>query len=301
MSSTNLTQNISTAAASEVIEKWAEVGDDSIPYLAAGDSGRDLLLVHGAGSSRKTWEGVMPALSGDNRLFAPDLMGFGDAPRYDLVHTPEYLSEHLVGFMDAVGVERAALVGHSLGGAVCLEVAIRHPERVSALVLEAPMGFGKLSWRGRSFSITRWWIHKLLRLLWLHKLLRLRSPYPRLPPFPNEGMDSSRFESLSCETLLLWGTRDAYFPLEQSRVARVLIPALGWRFTPRWATRCIARIRRGSARISGSFWRSGSEQQGLSFSPRLRSLVRPELVEGSLSKGRPFMVRPELVEGPPRT
>ncbi len=211
MSSTNLTQNISTA----VVEKWAEVDDDSIPYLTAGDSGRDLLLVHGAGSSRKTWTEVMPALSGDSRLFAPDLMGFGDAPRYDRVHTPEYLSERLVGFMDAVGIERAAMAGHSLGGAVCLEVAIRHPERVGALVLEAPMGFGKISWRGRSFSIARWWIHKLLRL---------KSPYPRLPPFPREGMERSRFESLSCETLLLWGTRDAYFPLEQSRVAMDLIP-----------------------------------------------------------------------------
>ena len=210
MSSTNLTQDINTAVA----EKWAEVVGDSIPYLTAGDSERKVLLVHGAGSSRKTWTEVMPSLSGDNRLFAPDLMGFGDAPRGDFVHTPEYMAEHLVGFMDAVGVERAALVGHSLGARVCLEVALRHPERVSRLALEAPMGFGKISWRGRSFSMARWW---------LHKLLGLKSPYPKLR-FPTEGMDSSAFESLSCETLLLWGTRDPYFPLEQSRVALEVIP-----------------------------------------------------------------------------
>ena len=214
MSSKNLTQDISAATASEVVEKWAEVDGDRIPYLAAGDFGRDILLAHGAGSSRKTWTEVMPTLSGDNRLFAPDLMGFGDAPRYDRVHTPEYLAESLVGFMDAVGIERAALVGHSLGGGVCLEVAIRRPERVSALVLEAPLGFGKISWQGRSLSMARWWIHKLLGL---------KSPYPRLK-FPTEGMEASRFESLSCETLLLWGTRDPYFPLEQSRIALDVIP-----------------------------------------------------------------------------
>lgn len=197
-----------------VVEKRVEVSGDVIPYLTAGDSGRDALLIHGAGSSRKTWTEVMPALSGDSRLFAPDLMGFGDAPRGDFVHTPEYLAESLVGFMDAVGVERAAMVGHSLGAGVCLEVAIRHPERVSALALEAPMGFGKISWRGRSFSMARWWVHKLFGL---------RSPYPKLK-FPREGMDASRFESFSCETLLLWGTRDPYFPLEQSRVALEVIP-----------------------------------------------------------------------------
>lgn len=210
MSSTDLTQGIGAA----IVEKWVETEGGSLPYLTAGDSGRDALLVHGAGSSRKTWTEVMPALSRDNRLFAPDLMGFGDAPRGDFVHTPEYLAEHLVEFMDAVGVERAALVGHSLGARVCLEVALRHPERVSGLALEAPMGFGKISWQGRSFSMARWWAHKLLGL---------KSPYPKLR-FPTEGLDSSAFESLSCETLLLWGTRDPYFPLEQSRVALEVIP-----------------------------------------------------------------------------
>ena len=113
MSSTDLEQHSSTA----VVEKWAEVAGDSVPYLTAGHSGIRTLLVHGAGSSRETWRSVIPALSGDSSVYAPDLVGFGEAPRRDLPHTPEYMADFLLGFMDSLDMERAALVGHSLGGA----------------------------------------------------------------------------------------------------------------------------------------------------------------------------------------
>ena len=211
MSSTNLTQDINTAVA----EKWAEVAGDSIPYLTAGDSERKALLVHGAGSSRSTWQDVIPVLARDSSVYAPDLIGFGDTPRWDIPHTLEYMSECLVGFMDTVGIEKAVLVGHSLGGRVCLEVALRHPERVDGLVLEAPMGFGKVAWMGRLFSHTR---------LLIHRILRRKSPYPRLR-FPPLEDDLPRLAEVGCDTLILWGTRDPYFPLKQSRVALDVIPA----------------------------------------------------------------------------
>ena len=211
MSSTNLTQDINTA----VVEKWVEVAGDSIPYLTAGDSERKALLVHGAGSSRSTWQDVIPVLARGNSVYAPDLIGFGDTPRWDIPHTLEYMAECLVGFMDTVGIEKAVLVGHSLGGRVCLEVALRHPERVDGLVLEAPMGFGKVAWMGRLFSHAR---------LLVHRVLGLKSPYPRLR-FPRLEDDLPRLAKVGCDTLILWGTRDPYFPLEQSRVALDVIPA----------------------------------------------------------------------------
>lgn len=210
MSSTNLTQDINTA----VVEKWVEVAGDSIPYLTAGDSERKALLVHGAGSSRSTWQDVIPVLARDSSVYAPDLIGFGDTPRWDIPHTLEYMAECLVGFMDTVGIEKAVLVGHSLGGRVCLEVALRHPERVDGLVLEAPMGFGKVAWMGRLFSHAR---------LLVHRVLGLKSPYPRLR-FPRLEDDLPRLAEVGCDTLILWGTRDPYFPLKQSRVALDVIP-----------------------------------------------------------------------------
>ena len=129
-------------------------------------------------------------------------------------HTPRYMADYLAGFMDAVGIETATLVGHSLGGRVCLELALTYPERVSGMLLEAPMGFGKLSWPGRALSIARWA---------LHRIIGLESPYPPLD-FPIVEPDPTKFQSITCETALLWGTRDLYFRPEQGLTALEQIP-----------------------------------------------------------------------------
>lgn len=202
------------AVESTVLEMWAHVSEDSIPYLAAGHTGRNVLLVHGAGASRRDWKDVIPVLAQFNRVYAPDLIGFGDAPRRELSYTPEYMADSLVGFMDGVGIEDAILVGHSLGGRVCLEVARKYPERVRGLTLEAPMGFGKLKWTGRLFGILRWWIYEALGF---------DSPYPRLD-FPTVESDTETFDSITCETLLMWGSKDLYFPPEQGIKALEMIP-----------------------------------------------------------------------------
>lgn len=214
MSSRETARDIIADTSPDPIESSASVMGDKIPYLFSGDSERSALLVHGSGASRADWLGVMPKFSGEYIVYAPDLIGFGDAPRREFAHTPEYMADYLVGFMDAVGIERAALVGHSLGGRVCIEVALRHPERVTGMALEAPMGFGKLSWQGRTFSLGRWC---------LHKAMGLKSPYPLLD-FPVTETDPTKFKSITCETMLLWGTRDMYFRSEQGIVALNQIP-----------------------------------------------------------------------------
>ena len=76
------------------------------------------------------------------------------------------------------------------------------------------MGFGEVAWTGRLFSRAR---------LLIHHVLGLKSPYPRLEFQPVED-DLPRFAEVGCDTLMLWGTRDPYFPLEQGRVALGAIP-----------------------------------------------------------------------------
>ena len=128
-------------------------------------------MVHGIGGTRWEWVESMAALASSHRVLAPDLIGFGDSPRPDVIYSPAYLGKFLVTFLDAVGIDRATLIGHSLGGRVCLEAAIRAPDAVEGLALIAPLGFGRLSRIGRLVSAGAWWANRLLRR---------RQPFPRL-------------------------------------------------------------------------------------------------------------------------
>ena len=156
----------------------------------------------------------METLAARHRVLAPDLIGFGDSPRRDVVHSTLYLGEFLASFLDAVGIERVTLVGHSLGGRVCLETALREPEMVDGLVLIAPIGFGRLSMIGRLLSTGAWWVNRLLRR---------RQPFPNLEVCLEEP-DMNVFSGLRCDTLLIWGSRDIYFPIGHSAQALKAIP-----------------------------------------------------------------------------
>jgi pimeloyl-ACP methyl ester carboxylesterase len=103
-------------------------------------SGPAVVLVHGFGSSLYTWKDVIPALAARHDVVALDLPGFGesDLPA-DLSF--EDLPRAVLGLMDRLGIERAALVGNSMGGAAVAIVAAERPGRVSHLVLIDAAGF----------------------------------------------------------------------------------------------------------------------------------------------------------------
>jgi 3-oxoadipate enol-lactonase len=100
-------------------------------YEAAGE-GSALVLVHAGICDARMWDAVWPALTERHRVVQLDLRGFGrSGPSHGRV-SPR---GDLVSVLDATGIERAALCGVSYGGAIGLELALSHPERVSALVL----------------------------------------------------------------------------------------------------------------------------------------------------------------------
>ena len=96
--------------------------------------------MHGFGSSTYTWRKSVDALAPRYRVYALDLKGFGltAKPKDGRYHMDAY-TRHLLGFLDAMKLERPVLVGHSLGGAVVARLALLHPERVGGLVLEDPL------------------------------------------------------------------------------------------------------------------------------------------------------------------
>jgi 2-hydroxy-6-oxo-octa-2,4-dienoate hydrolase len=112
-------------------------------YLQAGD-GEPVVLIHGSGpgvSAYANWRLTMPRLATRLRVLAPDMVGFGFTQRpASMDYNLKTWSDQLVGFLDALGIERASLVGNSFGGAIALQVASQHPERVNRLALMGSVG-----------------------------------------------------------------------------------------------------------------------------------------------------------------
>lgn len=102
-------------------------------------SGPPVILLHGSGpgvSAWTNWKRVMPRLSENFRAIAPDMAGFGYTERKpDLDYDIKLWVKHLIGFLDALGLEKASLVGNSFGGSLSLAAASRFPDRFDRLVL----------------------------------------------------------------------------------------------------------------------------------------------------------------------
>jgi 4,5:9,10-diseco-3-hydroxy-5,9,17-trioxoandrosta-1(10),2-diene-4-oate hydrolase len=124
------------------MERSLRVDGLSVRYLEEGE-GAPVLLLHGAslGSSADVWTRNLPALAAYRlRALAPDLPGFGgtDNPQDRSV---AYRRRFILCLMDALGIERASLVGHSQSGRVAVDLAFSHPQRVAKLVV---LGTGSL-------------------------------------------------------------------------------------------------------------------------------------------------------------
>ena len=121
------------------MEQHVRVGGYPVPFQVVGD-GTPAVLVHGLSGSARWWAPIVPALSDTHRVHLLDLPGFGrrrrGRARFDHAGAAAWLAE----WMEAAGIERAHLVGHSLGGLICLRLAARNPERVDRLVVIAPPG-----------------------------------------------------------------------------------------------------------------------------------------------------------------
>jgi pimeloyl-ACP methyl ester carboxylesterase len=144
-----LAQARERSAVEQTSQNGLEVGETvdvdgvSTNYHDVG-SGQPVVLIHGSGpgvSAWANWRLTLPELSHHVRVLAPDVLGFGytERPagqRYDL----DAWTTHLLGFLDALGLDRVSLVGNSFGGALALHLATHHSERVGRLVLMGSVG-----------------------------------------------------------------------------------------------------------------------------------------------------------------
>ena len=121
--------------------RWLELRDGrTLRYLRVGDGDTPALLIHGFGGDLDAWQLTQPDLAGDRAVYAIDLPGHGESAKDVGAGDLADLAETVVQAMDALGLEQAHLVGHSLGGGVAMQLALKHPARVASLALIAPAG-----------------------------------------------------------------------------------------------------------------------------------------------------------------
>jgi pimeloyl-ACP methyl ester carboxylesterase len=125
---------------------WVEVDGLRVRCLVAGRRGAPpMLLLHGGGfdAAEFSYRHAIDPLSCLYLVFAPDWPGYGASDKPDLRYDLAYYARFLERLMDTLGIERAVLVGLSMGGAAALSFALRSPERVEQLVLVSSYGLGK--------------------------------------------------------------------------------------------------------------------------------------------------------------
>jgi len=133
-------------------QKYAQVEGVRISYIDEGPRDAPVLLfIHGLGGALDNWDYNIPYLSEKYRCLAIDLPGFGNSEQSDdFPYTLEWYTDIVAAFLETMGVERAALIGNSMGGHTAAYTAIRHPEVVERLVLVDASGtFGPKGLRMR--------------------------------------------------------------------------------------------------------------------------------------------------------
>ena len=221
------------------------LGGRIVPYLVAG-SGSPLLIIHGGGAGAESWQHNILELAKNHTVYAPHLPGIGDTPAVsEEFDYPDFVA-FVEDFVSGVNLSSFDLMGHSLGGCLALQYALKHPEKVNSLVLVSSMGLGKEVGLLPAILTSRAICNGVsLRLFGGAVLLRellgsaAMNPIHMLRCFPRvtfsmwrriiragrQTLDlSDRLCELSMPTMIVWGSRDLTMPVQHAYKAVRLIP-----------------------------------------------------------------------------
>lgn len=124
-------------------DRYVSVDGVRTRFWSMGEDGTPVILLHGIGCSVETWEKNIAALSREHRVYAVDIMGFGRSDKPDVGYSFPLLTDFVLRFMNTVHIEKASLIGNSMGGGISMLAALAAPERVDRLVLVDSFGFGR--------------------------------------------------------------------------------------------------------------------------------------------------------------
>lgn len=232
----------------------------NISYLQAG-RGEPVLCVHGLGGTKGSFLPTVAALADEYKVIAFDLPGFGDSGKpIGAAYDATYFAQATTAFMDALKIDRAHVIGNSMGGRVALELGFEHPDRVNKLALLAP----SLAWlRERKWTGALKFIRPELGLLQVAPRPIVEAIVRRLIPGADDGWTAAgvdeflraylkpsgraafyaaarniyleepygengfwtRLETLQAESLFVWGKRDNLVPIAFARHVEKALPA----------------------------------------------------------------------------
>jgi pimeloyl-ACP methyl ester carboxylesterase len=227
-------------------ERFAEVRGSRLRYLVAGE-GEPLVLVHGLGGAAANWLALAPLVLPGRRVLVPELPGHGGSSALPAAPSLNAYADRLGLLLEREGAAPAAAVGHSLGGAIALRLAIRRPDVVRALVLAGAAGISSGS-RNARYALTITGIVKPGRRIAPHRRRVARSALLKRLVFGRWGAsdpaalpsalveaflagparhtdtvsaakalvrDDPRpdLERVRCPSLVLWGARDNQLPV----------------------------------------------------------------------------------------
>lgn len=233
--------------------RWATVAGAPVNYVDIGE-GPALVFVHGLSGCWQNWLENIPHFARSHRVIAPDLPGFGCSPMPVGEISISGYAAILDALLDGLGIDRAAVVGNSMGGFVGAEMAIELPTRVEKLVLVSAAGITSQEVRNETVlavlrrlenvvTMTGGWLatrsETLARRPRLRReILRIVAAHPGLLPAPlvAENVRGSgkpgflgaldaltgypivdRLERIECPTLVVWGDRDRLVPLRDAQ------------------------------------------------------------------------------------
>jgi pimeloyl-ACP methyl ester carboxylesterase len=121
--------------------------DNQVVHYEAFGRGRPVLFLHGWLGSWRYWFPTMEVVAESFRTYSFDFWGFGDSRRKQTQESIQAYSDQVIRFLDALGIDKVTLVGHSMGGMVALKTALSYPDRIQRIAtVGAPIDGDSLSW-----------------------------------------------------------------------------------------------------------------------------------------------------------
>jgi pimeloyl-ACP methyl ester carboxylesterase len=223
--------------------KTIKVDGRDVHYYTAG-KGEPLVVIHGGGGDARTWRDNIVELSEKYTVYAPDLPGYGGSQPLDGNYYIPELSNFIGSFASNLGLEKFYLVGHSLGGGVALDYALKSPQKIKKLVLVSSLCLGReiafwvrlLSMRALLRSFGALTIAVLKSVKWLAEHL---NPAEFIMPLSPASMTvggnittlrqqsivlEDRLAEVAVPTLLVWGAKDPIVPVRHAYQAAKFIP-----------------------------------------------------------------------------